>query len=371
MRRSHRIEWDLLRCCARTRLDRFLEDRIERLLEEPVDWDHLASLAEAHRVAPLVHKTLERVATGTVPSTVCERLGARFVDNARKNLFLTHELLRLLREFSAHGIPAVAYKGPVLAASVYGNLALRSFNDLDILVPRRHVLAVKDLLLAQGYRPEYELTAAQEARYMDTGCEYNFNSPTNIHVEVHWDILGPHYPFRPDPEVLWQRLGSISLIGRDVTAFGPEEMLLILSAHGEKHHWSRLSLVCDVAELVDRHQDLDWDQVLTDAAGFRCRRVLAVAIILALDLLQARVPSGVAARVESEFPPLLRRAVVRQPLRRRDGRSGRAGKLLMRLWVMDTAGDRGRHALHYITRTVQGRTLRGPDARLAQLERVR
>ena len=32
------------------------------------------------------------------------------------------------------GIAAIPYKGPVLAAAVYGNLALRTFSDLDILV---------------------------------------------------------------------------------------------------------------------------------------------------------------------------------------------------------------------------------------------
>jgi len=36
-------------------------------------------------------------------------------------------LLKLLDLFENHGIPAVPFKGPVLASSIYGDLSLRQF----------------------------------------------------------------------------------------------------------------------------------------------------------------------------------------------------------------------------------------------------
>jgi len=53
------------------------------------------------------------------------------------NFFLTKELLELLTLFEAHCIPASPYKGPALAIMAYGNLALRQFSDLNILVHKR------------------------------------------------------------------------------------------------------------------------------------------------------------------------------------------------------------------------------------------
>jgi hypothetical protein len=61
-------------------------------------------------------------------------LRARFEEIARKNLRFTAELIRILNCLESHGIAAIPFKGPTLAESVYGNLALREFSDLDILV---------------------------------------------------------------------------------------------------------------------------------------------------------------------------------------------------------------------------------------------
>ena len=45
----------------------------------------------------------------------------------------------------------IPYKGPVLSTSIYHDLALRSFGDLDILVHEHEVLRVLDLLVSYGY----------------------------------------------------------------------------------------------------------------------------------------------------------------------------------------------------------------------------
>ena len=81
-----------------------------------------------------------------------EELREHFYANAGRNLFLAKELIKLLHLFSAHEISAIPYKGPVLAVSVYGNLAFREFGDLDILVRERDYQTAQHLLSAQGYR---------------------------------------------------------------------------------------------------------------------------------------------------------------------------------------------------------------------------
>jgi hypothetical protein len=45
-------------------------------------------------------------------------LRARFEHNARKNLVFTGELIRILDCLQSHGIPAIPFKGPVLAEAV-------------------------------------------------------------------------------------------------------------------------------------------------------------------------------------------------------------------------------------------------------------
>ncbi len=49
-------------------------------------------------------------------------------------MMMTAELKAVMGWLEAGDVPAIAYKGPTLAAWAYGDIALREFCDLDILV---------------------------------------------------------------------------------------------------------------------------------------------------------------------------------------------------------------------------------------------
>ncbi len=149
----------LLACCAlRKNLDAALGLQIDRSL----DWELVVRLAEHHNVMPMVYQALRDV-PDRVPAKVLADLRARFEQNARKNLRLTAELLKILDCLECHGVEAVPFKGPVLAELVYGNLALREFSDLDVLVPAHDFLRAKEAVSALGYAPGWSLTKAENA----------------------------------------------------------------------------------------------------------------------------------------------------------------------------------------------------------------
>ena len=165
-----RPEAELLLCCARTRMDPETADRIKALLQQGIDWEYLIQTALPHGMLPLLYWSLNSTCPERVPKDFLERLRSHFYANARHNLVLTAELLKLLGLLKTQQIPAIPFKGPVLAASVYGNLSLREFADLDILVRSKDALRAKDLLLSLGYQDSRPLTDAQEASRR-SGCE--------------------------------------------------------------------------------------------------------------------------------------------------------------------------------------------------------
>jgi len=78
-----------------------------------------------------------------------------------RNRALAAELGELLRLFEESGIRALPFKGPVLALDLFGDLALREFVDLDILVPAGEILRATDLIEARGYEPLYRVGRAR------------------------------------------------------------------------------------------------------------------------------------------------------------------------------------------------------------------
>src|SRR5262245_45248902 len=128
-----RSEIDLLLSCAYVGKDPARTERLCLLLQQPLDWVTVLQLASRHGLIPLLSWRLQEHRE-VAPRDFFERLDALFQENMRRTLRLTGELVTLVREGSAKGIPLLPFKGPTLAAAVYEHLALRQFNDLDILV---------------------------------------------------------------------------------------------------------------------------------------------------------------------------------------------------------------------------------------------
>jgi hypothetical protein len=265
-----------------------------------MDWEYLVGQAHVHGMAPLLYWHLDAACSKVVPEVAFEHLRDHFYDNSLRNLFLTGELLRILNVFGSHGVPAVPYKGPALAASVYGNIALRQFIDLDVMVHRHDVLEAKEVLASLGYRPQYQLTRAQEAALLASQCEYAFtHEDEESTVELRWEIT-EHFSFPLDTERLWERLEQVPLGGDNVPTLSPEDTLLILCAHGAKHLWERLGWICDVAELIRVHQNMRWEWMMAQAGALGGERMLLLGLFLASDLLGAALPNRILQRVHAD-----------------------------------------------------------------------
>jgi hypothetical protein len=251
---------------------------------------------------PLVCRSLDTFPEA-VPEEILHRLHSDFFAHARRNLFFTGELLKLLALMEEHGIRAVAYKGPVLSASAYGNVVLRTFVDLDILIHERDILRAKELFLSRGFQTlKTQLTRAQEEARLRSRDQKDIvfvHPDLPIRVELHWRIASLSH-CALDNRLLWQRLGTIRLGGTSVSNVSAEDMLLILCVHGAKHSFKRLQWICDIAELIRTNPDMDWNQVMEEASSSRSVRMLSLGLLLASNLLGATLPREVALTIESD-----------------------------------------------------------------------
>lgn len=294
--------------------------RIRTLLEEEIDWDLLLRLALHNRVHTLLYWNLNAISPENVPPEIMEQLRSGFFQNSVRNMFYLKELVGLLELFRGEAIRALPYKGPLLASSIYENLGLRQFWDLDILVHKEDVLKVKDLLLSRGYKPEKEMSRAEEQALLDSDCEYNFDDPERgIHLEIHWHILPEPFSSSFDSDYVWDRAVSVELVNTTMLTLPPEVTFLILCMHGgDKHQWARLKWICDIARFVDIHREIDWNTVLDDAVRLGCMETVALGLHLAELLLGASLPAAVVSRMRQDARRSGLAALVRARLFRED-----------------------------------------------------
>ena len=97
----------------------------------------IVTLAHAHGIFPLVYHTIQTHAVDLISDETHAELKQHNMTIVMQNMRMTAELIRIMRLLEENGIEALAFKGPTLAYSVYGNIVLRQYGDLDILTKKK------------------------------------------------------------------------------------------------------------------------------------------------------------------------------------------------------------------------------------------
>ncbi len=275
-------------------------ERIERIANwnlSALDWSELVRLAEYHGVLPLAARNLTDNTRG-LPTEIERSLRSLYEANLRRSLWFAAELARILQQFERRQLQAVPYKGPLLAQSAYGDLGLRSFSDLDLLISPTDFELAKQALTEIGYRPSMDLTLAVERFWLRTGYERSFNGAAGKHlVEMQWALLPRFYSVDLSVEDLLARAGRTVVGGCEVPCLAPEDSLLVLCLHAAKHLWARLIWLVDIAETLrpqsrsqSRNQAIDFAQVFSKARALGMARILGVSFWLVKNVLYAELP---------------------------------------------------------------------------------
>jgi hypothetical protein len=294
-RGSHRSrEFDFLIACAQPDAD------VARLraLAPNVDWPQLAALAGYHRVWPLLYRVA--LDQGLVPETLRETWEADFRGNAVRNLSLMRDLIGVSRALSAAGVAVAPHKGPLLAMAAYGDLALRGFADLDMLVPPQALAQTLAVLDACGYRPDPALAGLSPGALARWTGEMSCSSAAGVSIDLHWRLTPPHYPMQLDPQILWRHMSVLKVAGVPVPTLEPEALLLVLAVHGAKHCWEALGWLADLAWLVSAHPGFDWDLTLALADEARCGRPFRLAAALIDEVFATALPDPVTQAIAAD-----------------------------------------------------------------------
>jgi hypothetical protein len=278
-----------------------IASEIRSLTAGPLNWDSLLADASCHSVTPLLAKQLRAIAGDALSPPQLKQLKDLARVTAVRNLALTAELIAIMDLFRSEGLQAIPYKGPVLAAQAYGDFTLREFEDLDLILRQKDMSEANRLVTSLGYRAKYPWTLSLDAAASLVPGEYCYrNERRHILIELHTERTLRHFPLPPDIGALAERLVSVSLGGHVIETFGPEDGLPLLCIHGSKDFWERLSWITDLAEFVQAHPRLDWDQVIRRAESLRAPRMLHLGLALAIGFFDLPLPGEILRRVKED-----------------------------------------------------------------------
>lgn len=232
-----------IECCRRN-----FRGGDRRPLPPSIDWEKFLRLVAFHRIEGLANRALR---SEDIPTLVREALSAGAVEIAARNLSAIAACRLLLARFSAAQVPLLFVKGLTLGSLAYGNPALKSAIDVDVLIDPSDLGRAANCLRDAGF----ELVAPQRAltRWHRSWKESVWREPRlAIQLDLHTRLADNP---RLIPTINAHSPNQAVDVGSGVTlpTLASDELLVYLAVHGAGASWFRLKWIADFAALLSAH----------------------------------------------------------------------------------------------------------------------
>jgi len=275
----------------------------------------LVSLSVRHGILPLVYKTIKDISeqdNNFVPQEFFSELKAHYMGISQRNMLMSAELIRIMKLLEENGIEALAFKGPALSQMAYGDITLRQYSDLDILIRKKDRVKMMDLLIKEKYIPEIDLEQDIKETFFNCVNVIGLYKDTNrILVEVHWELLSKNYAIDWEEESLWSKKEYIPINNTNIPVLPTEQLLLYLCAHGSKHLFERIEWICDIDRAVKSSPSIDWGFLVNEAEKLGIKRMLYLGLSLSQQFFNLQLPENIKKDIleDKEVPKLISKVI--------------------------------------------------------------
>ncbi len=280
---SARKESDLIQVLARRFLGTSQDEHALAYLRQPIDWADLLEISSREGMGGLLAIQLQGLARShalELPlGDVSNFLGRVFACNGG---FLA-ELSSLRAVLEQHGIQVIVLKGGALIRTAYRRqLGLRPLSDIDLLIKSSDLDLIQRALHQRGF-----------GSIFPSGT-FLTNGP--VAFDLHLDLVGSArirrrgQAFRFDPNELWKKASPLDGLDESLLVLSPTHQFLHLAVHAQKHSFSRLIWLVDLA-LVCRQ--VCWGELIEQAQRTGTLRPVAYALRSIERLFGTKIPRDV------------------------------------------------------------------------------
>lgn len=303
----------LVNCC---KTDPSKDDKafiLSSLNTDKLNFNTLMHLANQHGILPLVYKTIKkltednpqsRITNYQLPEHLLADLKSAYSQIARRNMLVTSELMKIIHLLRENSIKALAFKGPTLSQMAYGDITLRQYGDLDILIKKEDIDKINVLFKESGYQHLLPLTSVQSSIRLKYAKDLSFIHPSKgIHIEMHWAFLNQNYPIQMDLENFWLETQEIKLNDSTMHTFSNENLLVYLAIHGSRHLWERIAWIKDIDLLIQKNE-INWEKLINKVGGTGFEKMVYLALHLNVILFQTALPTSIHHEIK-KYPQIV------------------------------------------------------------------
>jgi Uncharacterised nucleotidyltransferase len=258
------------------------------------DDDELAQLglhAAHHRVVPYLAVAV-RASGIQVTGEALSSLLRTHATRTASHLLVLADLEMVAETLSSADVPFLVVKGPVLAERYYPTPDLRTYNDLDVVVPPSAFERATEALLAAGSELlDRNWTLVRS----ETRGQLHAKLPLGSLIDVHWHLLNRRVvraDFGIATAELFERRRVVPVGTRPLPTLETTDTLLHLCLHASLSGGDRLIWLKDIERVISLEPPA-WDEVVSRARSWGAARSVAISLARSRRTLGTPVPDEV------------------------------------------------------------------------------
>jgi hypothetical protein len=198
-------------------------------------WTHISGLSKLHGVTPFLYYRARSLGIKLPEQIEKEWLGIYLFQIAEEKK--ARQQIKELKEIlDPEGIPFILLKGASAMLRLYPQPGLRTFVDLDILIPSNIVFRFKQTMTKAGYKPLSARNSPEDEElqkfdsHLDPICKDG-----SLMIESHLNILGAKgHRLAALPEI-WEEKEETNSDGIRVSHLNKEQFIVHTLLHSSRH----------------------------------------------------------------------------------------------------------------------------------------
>lgn len=272
-------------------------ERLNDLIPQIENWDGLVAEIIARQTAPLFFKKLPLLTNrNLIPAEATAKLQQAYYRSLSRGMVLYSTFEKVAEAFCIAGIQVVVLKGIYLSEWLYGDIALRQFSDMDLLVKKEDALQCLSILKNLGFKP----SDAAVTEFISSQSEIVHYAPmvlNNVSVEVHIKLhrQSKHYDIKIDAFLS----NAEKLLLRNKPVYGLElhDLLIHLCVHLDKHFRGghvQFTSFNDIVNLLEKFKnEIDWTLLAQRSAYHACEQTVFKFLVLIHKFYNAALPEAI------------------------------------------------------------------------------
>ncbi len=270
------------------------------------DLERLIEAAERHAVLGAVLRSLARWQAVASPFLAAERATCeqqlqaaqtRLLQRVGRTLGLRQIAVQALAALAAQRIPCCILKGQDFADRLYPDRSLRTYSDVDVLVPREAFGEADAVLRNMDFVPQ--LPERKYAAEQYGQISYLSAGDARWSLELHWNLINSPAQ-RHRCSLTWNDLHMLAPASAGQPhRLCPNSLMVLACVHAcLGHRFDSLQQLCDIRQIARGSAGALDLELLADMSGqLRCGASLAWSLNLVMRLLGCPEAAHLAAHV--------------------------------------------------------------------------